>query len=44
MIEFTLGLAAFLLILVALGICADSWDARELRRDARQRNHVRRLR
>lgn len=34
MIEFTLGVIGFLLLLVALGVLADSWE----RRDARRRN------
>ena len=37
-IEFVAALGVFLILLVVLGICADSWDARELRRDARRRN------
>jgi hypothetical protein len=37
MIEFLIGMALFLFLLVVLGICADSWDSRE-RRDARRRN------
>jgi len=36
-IEFTLGFAGFLLLLVVLGMLADSVD----RRDAHRRNHGR---
>jgi hypothetical protein len=39
-IVFLLLLTGFLVLLLALGICADSWDAR----DARRRNHVSRRR
>jgi hypothetical protein len=39
-IEFLIGMALFLFLLVVLGICADSWDARE-RRDAKRRNQAR---
>lgn len=37
MIEFLLGLAGFLILLVVLGVIADDWE----RRDARRRNHGR---
>ena len=37
MIEFLLILTGFLIILAALGVLADSWDAR----DARRRNRGR---
>lgn len=40
MAEFLLGMAAFLLVLAVMGAMADSVD----RRDARRRNHARRLR
>jgi hypothetical protein len=40
MIEFTLILSAFLILLAVLAALGDSID----RRDARNRNHVRRLR
>ena len=40
---FLAGLVVFLVVLLALGIVADSWDSRE-RRDAERRNHVSRRR
>ena len=36
---FALGLLLFISLLLALGVCADSWDARE-RRAARRRNQA----
>jgi hypothetical protein len=43
MTAWLLSLAVFLLLLATLAGIADWWDGRE-RRDARQRNHARRVR
>lgn len=43
MTEWIVGLALFIALLFSLAALADWWDARE-RREARRRNHARRIR